>query len=222
MSTVDDFETLIQRDADEILTEARLFDGRQRFRLMRVAAESYPGAVSGVERLKIVWVFQALLATTENRRLPIPTGLEVAERLAGITRSRDETLQVRRAALDSLALVFLKTKTLTDQINRIIRDAFTSAFKSNDRYMSEFAAEALSGEGLLASRKPLRDESILRAFRRKLGRKEIAALAERLSDFVTPVTRGNPLGAITGKKSSAKKQAPKRSAGTPAGTAKHL
>jgi hypothetical protein len=152
MSGIEDLETLIQQDVDDVLAKATTYPGRKRFRLMRVAAEHYGALATVPERSKTLWALQVLLASTKDRQLPTKTGVEVATTLAAIAKSRVETPEVRHRALDSLALVFVKARSLSEPIDRLIRVAFISASRSDDLYMSEFALDALSEGGLLTRR----------------------------------------------------------------------
>lgn len=154
MSTFDELQTVLQADVDEILDRASEYKSRTRFRMLRAAAEHYPRMKQPIDRVKTVWFVQAMLATMEDRQLPPATSSDVAAWLASIAESSQEERDARRGALDSLALVFLKTKQLTDSLDATIRAAFMVAVRSRDAHLSEFASEALSGGGVLARRSP--------------------------------------------------------------------
>jgi hypothetical protein len=154
MTKTEDLDDLLRTDVDEILDRARDYDSRTRLRLLRAAVEQYDDLETTLARLKAVWLVQAILAEIEDRHLPHSTGADIATRLASIVQSRRDERDARRSALDALALVFLKTKQLTEAMDATIRSAFMSVLKSRDPYLSEFASEALSGEGVLARRSP--------------------------------------------------------------------
>jgi len=154
MSRSEELTALLRIDVDDIQDRIREYDPRTRFRLIRDTAEEYPTLEEPIDRIKAMWIVQATLACTDDRQLPYATSSEIAPRLASIVESKREERDARRSALDALALVFLKTKQLTVSLDETIRLAFMSAVKSRDPQMSEFAGEALSGEGVLAQRAP--------------------------------------------------------------------
>jgi hypothetical protein len=154
MSISEELTELLRIDVDEIAARAREYDSRTRFRVMRDAAEKYDTLKEPIARVKAMWIVQAMLACTEDRQLPSATSSQLAPRLVSVIESKREDREARRSALDALALVFVKTKQLTDTLDATIRLAFISALKSRDSEMSEFASEALSGEGVLAQRSP--------------------------------------------------------------------
>jgi hypothetical protein len=152
MSTTQQLGELLESDADEVLRQSRSFDAATRLRLIRATPQRYSGSSEPSVRVKAVWALQALLASTQDRHLPSSTSFAIATFLAAIATSAREPREARRGALDSLALVFLKSREMTIPLDFVIRSAFTSALKYRDAYMSEFASEALSGEGVLARR----------------------------------------------------------------------
>ncbi|HEX7192695.1 MAG TPA: hypothetical protein VF381_14095 [Thermoanaerobaculia bacterium] len=157
MTTISElFERLFKGDADDVLAEARGLDSRTRVFMMQHAIARYPMSTTANERIKTLWALQALLASTEDRNLSTTLSLRVAGMLAKTIRSRAAS-ELKHRAIDSLALVFTKTKTLSEPLDDLIRTTFASALESNDRYMSELAAEALTGTGLLAQRTPIGD-----------------------------------------------------------------
>lgn len=154
MNTSQELQQLLRSDVDDILARGREYDARARSSMMRAAAVQYGHLKQPIDRVKAIWIVQAMLASMEDRRLSDTASSDVAARLAAIVRSNREERDARRTALDSLALLFIKTKQLTESLDATIRLAFLSAAKSRDPYLSEFAAEALSGEGVLARRSP--------------------------------------------------------------------
>lgn len=184
MSTFEELRTIVQADVDEILARAGEYDSRTRFRMLRAAAEHYPRMKQPIERVKTVWFVQAMLASTEDRQLPAATSSDVATRLASIVESQHEARDARRTALRSLALVFLKTKHLTDSLDATIRAAFMVAVRSRDAHLSEFAGEALSGGGVLARRFPGRT-SVLLSVALPVDRVHFSKILEKLRARVT-------------------------------------
>lgn len=154
MSMSEGLRQLLQSDVDDILVRSREYDSRTRFRMIRDAAEEYGTLKEPLARVKAMWIVQAMLASTDDRQLPYATSSNVAPRLASIVESNREQRDARRSALDSLALIFVKTKQLTESLDTTIRLAFLAARKSHDPQLSEFATEALAGEGVLAGRSP--------------------------------------------------------------------
>jgi hypothetical protein len=152
MSMSEQLKELLHGDVDDIVTRGRAYDSRTRFRVIRYAAEQFATLDKPVDRVKAMWIVQALLSLTDDRQLPYTTSSKLAPRLASIVESKREELDVRRSALDSLALVFVKTKQLTRFLDMTIWMAFVSALDSDDAEMRGFASEALSGGGILTQR----------------------------------------------------------------------
>ncbi|HYI12449.1 MAG TPA: hypothetical protein VEK57_25570 [Thermoanaerobaculia bacterium] len=179
---------LLQNDVDVILERAREFENRGRFHLLRTAAEQYPAFNEPIDRVKAVWLIQALLSDIQDRHLPSRTASDIATRLASIVESSHDERDARRSALDALALVFLKTKQLTAPMDATIRAAFMFALKARDPQLSEFAAEALSGEGVLAQRSPGRT-SIYSKFTQPVDRADFDSVIQQLRARAAAGTR---------------------------------
>jgi|ERR1041385_117612 hypothetical protein len=154
MTATSELRNLLQSDVDEILARSQTYNARERIRLLREAAERFDDAQQTLERAKIAWVIQALLSTLFDRTLPQSTSSQLASRLAMIIERDSEDLYTRRRALDSLGLIFLKAKEITDVLDKTIRSSFVMALSARDEELRDFAAEALSGEGILARRSP--------------------------------------------------------------------
>jgi ribosomal protein L6, bacterial type len=150
--TSGDLESLLALDFDDVVDRARSLDRRDRaaafrdaWRLLEAGAES--------SRLKTLLFAQTLLAASEDRSIVPLIAQPGITAVANVVTSSSEAIETRRAALDALALLFLKAKELTVAADEEIRTAFATAVESTDVYLSDFARCAFLSGGVLSRRK---------------------------------------------------------------------
>jgi len=111
--------------------------------------------------LKAAWMIQVILAEAAASSLAIDLSASLAEALALIASSARSEHRLRRSALTSLALLYLKTRRLTQPIGFTIREAFLLALQSGDKELHEFASQSLAQGGVLSRRDPVSSVTVI-------------------------------------------------------------
>jgi hypothetical protein len=150
--TMTEFERLLDRDVDDLLDYARRLTGRARTAAFGDALSRLEQTKDDGTRIRILRFLQTLLADVPNGRLPASAAEPAAIDLSRIVSSSDEHVEARRAALDTLALLFLKAKELTPLADSRVRAAFHAASNARDAQLNSFARISLSPSGVLARR----------------------------------------------------------------------
>jgi hypothetical protein len=143
---------LVARDVDDVIERARTLTGRDRTAAFRDALRALDVSVKPIERLKTLRFLQMLLAQWDNARLAVSLADPAAHELSRIVMASPETIEARRAALDALALLFLKAKELTPMADSRVRTAFKDARSTDDDQMRELAIQASAPRGVLSRR----------------------------------------------------------------------
>lgn len=149
---IGDLDTLLVRDVDDVVDRARILEGKDRTAALREALELLVRSGESLTRLKTLLFIQTLLATAEDGKLASSVADSAANELARVVTSASDANELKRPALDGLALVFLKAKELTYAADTRVRAAFTAAQASPDPYLSGFARHALEEKGVLSRR----------------------------------------------------------------------
>ena len=147
-----EFDRFLERDVDDLLDYVRKLGGRDRTTAFRHALSRLEQDDEGRRRIMILRFLQALLAQMTNGRLAASAAEPAAFDLSRIATSSDEPVEAKRAALDALALLFLKAKELTPLADSRIRAAFETAGQARDPELRSFARTALAPNGVLARR----------------------------------------------------------------------
>ena len=143
---------LMQRDIDDVLDYARRLSGRERTSVFHEALSLLTRTGDDRERITVLRFLQTLVAAVPNGRLPASAGVPAAMQLSEVVMSSDEHIEAKRAALDTLALVFLKAKDLTPLADSRVRKAFVAASHNADSQLRDFARTSLSNGGVLGRR----------------------------------------------------------------------
>lgn len=148
-----DLDRLLVQDVDRVVDHARTLAGKERTAAIRDSLEALVEKSDETSaRLKILLFIQTLLATVGDRKLAASVADPAANELARVVMSPSDVNELKRAALDSLALLFLKAKELTNTADARVRSAFTAARDSSDPYLSDFARRAFGNKGVLSRR----------------------------------------------------------------------
>jgi hypothetical protein len=150
--TTDEAEALFAKDVDDVIDRARTLSMKERSTAIRDVLEIIDLLPETPERLRALRFIQVALAEMDDRSLP-PTLVDATtKKLEGIATARKMNIECRRAALDGLALVFLKASEITPTADASVRGAFAMAKRDSDTQLRGFAAEALSKGGVLSQR----------------------------------------------------------------------
>lgn len=174
---VSEFERLMRRDVDDLLDYARHLSGRARTSVFHEALALLNHTSDDGERISILRFLQTLLAGVPNGRLSASAAVPAAMQLSQVVTSADEHIEAKRAALDTLALVFLKAKDLTPLADSRVRKAFVAASHEADSQLSAFARTSLSAGGVLGRRATSRRHKDPVALRLRRGATALAAKA---------------------------------------------
>jgi hypothetical protein len=147
-----DLDLLVTADVDDVVKRGRSMTGKERTAALRDSLERLAESTEQLERLKVLLFIQSLLAAAQDGKLAASIADPAANELARVITSASDSAELKRPALDSLALVFLKAKELNTNTDVRVRAAFAVARKSPDPHVSEFARRALSSDGVLTRR----------------------------------------------------------------------
>lgn len=205
MKASEEFEALLHSDADEVLARTTEYDARMRVRLLRTTSAKLEHLNLQRDRAKAVWISQALLSSLDDSSLPYSTGSQLATHLSSIIHASKEDAEIQGSALNSLALIFVKSAQITDSLDATIRMAFLTALKSYDKEIREFASEALSGEGLLA-RRPAHGITVFLSFSYPpdASASSIEALVKQLAAYTISARRVAKRKVVTRRKSTSR------------------
>lgn len=147
-----DLDLLLAEDVDQVVERGQSLHGKERTAALRNSLDRLAESTGQIERLKVLLFIQSLLAAAQDGKLASSIADATANELVGVVTSASDAAELKRPALDSLALVFLKAKELTTNTDLRVRAAFGAAQKSSDPHVSDFARRALSPGGVLARR----------------------------------------------------------------------
>lgn len=147
-----DLNLLVTDDVDQVVKRGQSLSGKERTAALRDSLGRLGESTEPIERLKILLFMQSLLAGAQDGKLASSIADPTAIELARVVTSTSDSAELKRPALDSLAMVFLKAKELSTNTDVRVRAAFAVARKSADPHISDFARRALSADGLLARR----------------------------------------------------------------------
>ena len=145
-------DTLLTQDFDDVVDRVRSLEGKDRTFAIRDVLDRLRTSSEPLHRLKALLFIQALLATIPDGKLAATVADVAALELAHIVMSAFDPVDVKRPALDSLALLFIKARELTIAADNNVRAAFTQARTSEDARIREFATRAFADGGVLSQR----------------------------------------------------------------------
>lgn len=138
-----DMDDLLILDFDEVVDRARSLSARNRSAALSDALSALQVHMDLPQRVKLLLFVQTLLASTADRRLKSPLIEQSAIELTKVLTSRSEAVEVKRSALDAIALLLVKANDLTADIAAKLREAIAAAANSSDPEMSSFAHRIL-------------------------------------------------------------------------------
>jgi hypothetical protein len=147
-----DLDALLARDIDEVVDSARSLGGKERTAALRGAIGHLEAATGPLDRLKTLLFIQTLLASMADGKLASTVADLAAGELARVVLSASEGDELKRPALDGLALLFMKARELTTSADARVRAAFTAARNFADPRIRDFARGAFRPDGVLAQR----------------------------------------------------------------------
>lgn len=143
---------LLKRDVDDVVVRGRSLDGKDRTAALRDSLSRLESSSVPLERLKTLLLIQTLLASIPDGKLTPSLAEPAAIELARVVISASDSDELKRSALDGLALLFLKARELTTSADARVRAAFTASRNSPDPQISDFAQRAFLANGVLSQR----------------------------------------------------------------------
>lgn len=148
-----DLITLITLDVDDVVHRARSLADPEQTAALQDAVEALRFESNPSSRLKELLFAQTLLSFFGDRHLASAVADVVTNELLQVVTGKSDPPELKRAALDGLALLFLKAKELTPVTEARVRAAFEAARASSDPELRAFATAAVSERGVLSRRK---------------------------------------------------------------------
>lgn len=133
-----ELDALLTQDVDDVVDRGRSLSGRDRTVALRDSLARLKTGAEPLDRLKVLLFIQTLLALAPDGKVASSVAEPAVHELAKIVVST-EPEELRRSALDALALLFLKAKELTASADSRLREVFTFARESRDPEIRDFA-----------------------------------------------------------------------------------
>jgi hypothetical protein len=145
-------DSLLTQDVDEVVDRARSLGGKDGAVALRDSLARLETSAEPLDRLKVLLFIQTLLAVAPDGKVASTVAESAVHELAKILVSPSEPAELKRSALDALALLLIKAKELTASADSRLREAFNFAGESRDPEIREFARRVCLGNAVVARR----------------------------------------------------------------------
>lgn len=142
---------ILEEDVDDVTRLAVSLSTDEKVAALRDAAAQFEDVRDDIARTKLLLFVQAALASLTTRNVPVGTATAMISHVEPLATSVTDKV-ARRAALQVLALLFLKARQLTAGIDKPVRAAFRAARADDDETVRAFAKQALGTGGVLRRR----------------------------------------------------------------------
>jgi hypothetical protein len=146
-----DLGALFAQDVDEISQLAIGLPSAARKAAIEQVAHGLSNAPDDISIVKCLSFLQVALGSYTTRTVPIGTARLLVESVQPLFAQLGHAVS-RRVVLQVLALVYVKARQVTPEIDEPIRAAFKSAKLDQDQNVRTFAKQALSSTGVLQQR----------------------------------------------------------------------
>jgi len=133
-----ELDDLLAQDVDDVVDYARSV-GRGRTAVLRDSLTRLETSTEPLDRVKVLLFIQTILALAPDGTVASSVAESAALELATVVVSTSEPDELKRSALNALALLFVKAKELTASADSRMREAFTFARESRDPEIRDFA-----------------------------------------------------------------------------------
>lgn len=133
---------LFSQDVDELVRAAEHLTPAQKVARVKLVATAASSLEDELAQLKALSFIQAALGSLSTRTVPVGTAGTTVDAAAPLTNAKEHAWDVRRAAYNVLALVFLRVRSLTPKLDSDVRAAFRQGKRDPHVSIREFARSA--------------------------------------------------------------------------------
>ncbi len=144
---------LLEQDVDDIAHQAEHLTKDRKIAFVKLIVSAVPELNDETARLKALSFVQAALGSLTTRSVSVGTAGSTVEAVREFIDATAHPWDVRRAAFNVLALVFLRVRSLTPKVEAQVRTAFKTGKRDPHPSIRDFARRALAEGGVLEQRK---------------------------------------------------------------------